>query len=72
MGEEFNRALFKLTDAMNEEALTQLSPVEYQRKMIKHWWENKFPNEPFPTNVPEFYYDLDFEPDCQNVQSVNI
>ena len=58
LGEAVNVALFRLVMKRNTDALIPLGVNEYLRKMIKHWWNQEFPGEPFPSKVKPYYKDF--------------
>ena len=60
LGECVNASLFKLVAKKNSDALTQLSVSDYLEKMILHWYQNEFPNEPLPFRTKRFVEDFDF------------
>lgn len=60
LGVSVNKAVILLAQKRNSTALQTLSVNEYLRKMIKHWWEQEFPDIPFPGVVKPYVEDLDF------------
>jgi len=59
LGEDANRALFRLVEHRNERALNPLGVNEYIRKMISHWYSQEFPDEECPIQTKTYYQDLD-------------
>lgn len=59
LGEDVNKALFRLMEHRNGTALSPLSASDYIEKMVAKWWTNEFPDEPVPFKTKPYYEDLD-------------